>query len=181
MPASRAVGPRIARKLVVVFHVSFDSSSRHSLEHPVKRLAPHCPSAQTAPYVPLEPFPIDLQVLCRLLIERVTRVWLEKQELQSNNHRVQVQHRFPILPQDVQAHVALEVDVRVVDLLRAFDLGRVVGEVLIDRKAEVEAAAFVHSLVRVDGECEVEDVVGVCKVCFHRCTEGKLFEICTNL
>lgn len=54
-----------------------------------------------------------------------------------------------------------------VDLLRALDFRRVVGEVLIDLEVEVEAAALVHALVRVDGELEVEDVVRVGEVRLH--------------
>ena len=48
-----------------------------------------------------------------------------------------------------------------VDLLRAFDLRRIVWEVLVDREIEVEAAAFVHSFVRFDGQGEVQDIIGV--------------------
>ena len=37
--------------------------------------------------------------------------------LQPHNNRIQIQHRFPILPQNIQAHIPLEVDIRVVDFL----------------------------------------------------------------
>jgi len=54
-----------------------------------------------------------------------------------------------------------------VDLLRTLDLGWIVGEVLVHREAEVEHATFVHALVRLDGQGEVEDVVGVREGHFH--------------
>lgn len=155
--------------------------SPHSLQHTIKCLPPYRPTAQTTPDIPLEPFAINLQIFRSLLVQRITRIRLEEQELQANNHRVQVEHRLPVLAQDVQAHVALEIDVRVVDLLRAFDLGRVVGEVLVDCEAEDEAAAFVHTLVGIDGQSEVKDVVGVGKVRLHCCTQRELFEICSLL
>ena len=65
-----------------------------------------------------------------------------------------------------------------VDLLGAFDLRRVVGEVLVDDEAEVEDAVLVHALIRVDGQGEVEDVVRVGKVCLHGGTEGELRQVC---
>lgn len=148
-----------------------------SLEHPIKSLAPHRPAAQTTPDIPLEALPVDLQVLRRLLVQRVARVRLEEQELQADHHRVQVQHGLPVLAQDVQAHVPLEVDVRVVDLLRALDFRRIVGEVLVDGEAEVEAPALVHALVWVDGERKVEDVVRVGEVCLHCCAERELLQV----
>lgn len=149
----------------------------HSLKHTIKRLPPHRPTTQTTPNIPLETLAVNLQILRSLLVQRVTRIRLEEQELQANNYRVQVEYGLPVLAQDIQAHIALEVDVRVVDLLRALDLGRVVREVLVDCEAENEAAAFVHALVRVDGQSEVEDVVGIGEVRLHCCAQRELFEI----
>lgn len=168
---------QFSRGLLCLLSLCHSSLNAHSLEHTIKRLPPHRPSTKTTPNIPLEPLAINLQILCSLLVQRITRIRLEEQELQPDHHRVQIQHGLPVLAQDVQAHVALEVDVGVVDLLRAFDLGRIVRKVLVDCEAEDEAAAFVHALVRVDGEREVEDVVGVGEVGFHRCAERELFEI----
>ena len=58
-------------------------------------------------------------------------------------------------------------------LLRTFDLWRIMGEVLIDREAKMEGTAFVHSLVRFDGEGEVEDIVGVGEFGLHGAPEGE--------
>lgn len=64
-----------------------------------------------------------------------------------------------------------------INLLRTLDLGRVVREVLVDGKGEVEDAAFVHALVGFDGQGEVEDVVGVGKGHFHRAAQGEFLKV----
>jgi len=64
--------------------------------------------------------------------------WFEEQVLQPDHDRVEVEHGFPVLSQDVEADVALEVDVRVVDLWNAFDLWRFVGVVGVDGEGEGE-------------------------------------------
>lgn len=97
--------------------------------------------------------------------------------LHSHDNRVQVQHRLPVLTQDVQTHVALQVDIRVVDLLSALNLGRVMREVLVDREVEMEDTTLVHALVRLDTQGEVQDIIGVGEGHFHRVAEGQLLEI----
>ena len=64
-----------------------------------------------------------------------------------------------------------------IDLLRALHLGRVMREVLVDGKGEVEEAALVHAFVGFDGEGEVEDVVGVGEVHFHGTSQGQFLEV----
>lgn len=68
-----------------------------------------------------------------------------KTYLQPHDHRIQIQDRLPVLTQDVQANVALKVDVRVVDLLCALNLRRLMREVLVDRERKVERSALIHS------------------------------------
>lgn len=41
-------------------------------------------------------------------------------------------------------------------------------EVLVDGEVEVEGTAFVHALVGLDHEYEVEDIIGVGEGRFHR-------------
>ena len=161
-------------RTTAVFPPMMDSPS---LQHPIVRLTLHAPTAHTTPHVSLEPLAIRFQILGSLLIQRIARVRLEKQELQAHDDRVQIQNGFPVFSQDVQTHVTLEVDVRVVDLLGAFHFGRVVREILVDDKGEVEGAAAVHALVGLDGEGEVEDVVGVGEGGAHGAAEGELGEI----
>lgn len=50
----------------------------------------------------------------------------QKQVLKSIHYRVDRQHRFPVLAQDVQADISLQIDVRMVHLRLAFHLWRLV-------------------------------------------------------
>ena len=61
-----------------------------------------------------------------------------------------------------------------VDLLGAFDFGRLVGKTLSDGKCEVKPSAFVHSLVWLDRKGEVEGIVRVREVGLHGTWEGEL-------
>lgn len=60
-----------------------------------------------------------------------------------------------------------------VDLLRALDFGRLVGEALSDGECEVKPTPFVHSLIRLDREGEVEGIIGVREVGLHGTWEGE--------
>lgn len=64
-----------------------------------------------------------------------------------------------------------------IDLLCAFDLWRIVREVLVDGEVEMEAAAFVHSLIRFDGQSKVQDIIGIWERCFHSAAKSA-FELC---
>jgi len=70
--------------------------------------------------------------------------------LQADNHGIQIQYWLPIFSQDVQTDIALQIDIRMVNLLGALDLWRVVREILVDGEAEVEPSALIHSLVWID-------------------------------
>lgn len=50
------------------------------------------------------------------VVKRIIRVWLLKQECQATNHCVQIKNGFPTLPQNIEAHFALVVNVGVIDL-----------------------------------------------------------------
>jgi hypothetical protein len=79
-----------------------------------------------------------------------------------------VQDWLPVFSQDVQAHFALQIDVGMVYLLLAEDLGCLMRELLTDLESEVKLSALVHSLVWLDGEFEVQNIVGVLKCGLHR-------------
>lgn len=157
-------------------------------QYSLKALSSHRTPTHRRPYVTFECLPITLEIFCGILIERIRSIGFEEQklwlrQLPTPNHyhhhiasqtdlhayynRVQVQYRLPIFPQNIQTHVPLEVNVRVVDLLRALYFRGIVRKVLVDGEAEVEGAALVHSFVRLDGEDKVEDVVRVWEVGFH--------------
>lgn len=92
-----------------------------------------------------------------------------KTNLYTNNNGIQIQHWLPILPQNIQTNIPLQIDIGMVDLLLTFNLWRIVGEVLVDNEGECEATAFVHAFVGFYAQDEVEDVVGVWEDGFH-CT-----------
>lgn len=145
-------------------HAAFNpslSSVPSLLQDAVVLNAPDTASSHAGPHVALEAVAVACQVLGCLLVERIAGVRFEKEKLQSDNNGVEVEHRFPVFAQNVQADVALEVDVGVVDLLRALDLWRLVWEILTDVECKVEDAALVHALVGCDAQVEVQDVVGV--------------------
>ena len=140
-----------------------------------------------------EPFAIRAQIFSGFFIQRVGGIRFKEEELpllvpvfqripdpklekqtnlHAHNNRIQIQNRLPILPKNIQAHIPLQVDIGMIDLLRALDLRRIVWEVLVDGKSKVEEAALVHAFVGFDGEGEVEDVVGVGEVHFHGTTQG---------
>ena len=102
---------------------------------------------------------------------------LQATYLQSNNNSIQVQHRLPILPENIQTHIPFQIYVRMVDLLRAFYFRWVMRKVLINGEVKLERTAFVHALIGLDGECEVQDIVGVGEGCPHCFAQGA-FEFC---
>lgn len=132
-----------------------------SLEAPLKVRVPDVTPTQTLRYVALEQTTVRLQDLGRILVQRVIGIGLQEQVLQAVHDRVDGQHGLPVLPQDVQADVALQIDVRVIDLGLALDLGRFMGIAGAHLEVEPETTAFVEALVRTDDELEVEQVIGV--------------------
>lgn len=97
------------------------------------------------------------------LVHRVIRAYL-----QPDNNSIQIQHRLPVLSQNVQTHISLHVNIRMIDFLRAFDFGRIVRKVLIDCKIEMKGASFVHALIRIDCQSKVENIIGTWKFGAHR-------------
>ena len=91
--------------------------------------------------------------------------------LQSNNNSIQIEHRFPIFPQNIETDIPLQIDIRMINLLHAFHLRWVMREILIDREGKAECSALVHALVGLDREGEVEDVVCVREVRLHCAAE----------
>lgn len=97
--------------------------------------------------------------------------------MQTNDHGLYVQDRLPVLSQDVQAHFPLQIDVGVVYFFFAEDLGCLMRELLTDLKGKVELPAFVHSLIRLDREFKVQNIVGVFEDRLHRPGQFELREI----
>ena len=70
------------------------------------------------------------------MIERIIRVRLVEQINQAVNDCVDVQNGFPILPENVETDLTLEIDVGMVDARFAVDLGRSVRVVIGDLECE---------------------------------------------
>ncbi len=64
-----------------------------------------------------------------------------------------------------------------INLLGAFDLWRIVREVLVYGECEYKAATLIHALVRFDRECKIKDVIGIGKGSLHRAAERQFVQI----
>lgn len=155
------------------------SRSEHSSlqQYSVEGLSFDLATAHRRADIPPEAVSVGHEVVGGFLVQRVAGVGLEEEELQADDDCVEVEDWLPVFAQDVQADVAFEVNVGVVDLLFALDFRRLVREVLADGEGEVELAAFVQALVGSDGEGEVEDIVGVLEGCLHGAREGEFGKI----
>ena len=80
---------------------------------------------------------VRLPHLCHVVRQRVVGVRLVEEVDQAVDDGVDVEDRLPVLPQNVEADVALEVDVRVEDFGIAVDLRRLVRVHGRDREGEV--------------------------------------------
>ena len=50
------------------------------------------------------------------MVQWVIRVGLQEEENQSHDHIANIKHRFPIGTQNIQTHVAFNIDVRMIDI-----------------------------------------------------------------
>lgn len=60
----------------------------------------------------------DLKLVGGFLVERILRIGFQEEVLKSVDDGVDRQNGFPVLAEDVQADVALQVDVWMVNLLK---------------------------------------------------------------
>ena len=51
------------------------------------------------------------------------------------------------------------------------------GKILVDGEVEIERTAFIHALVRLDGQGKIENIVRIGEGGFHRFAKGA-FELC---
>ncbi|CAH0367235.1 unnamed protein product, partial [Pelagomonas calceolata] len=109
----------------------------------------------------LDVVPVELR---RLLVQGVVGVRLVEEVDQPVDDGVDVEDRLPVLAQDVEADVALEVDVRVEDLRVAVDLRRLVRVHGRDREGEVVGRALPEARVRRHDDVEFRQVVRVGKL-----------------
>lgn len=114
-------------------------------------------------HIVLKHLAIRLEHFGRLFVERIFGVGFQEQVLQSIHYRVDRQHGLPVLAQNVQANVALQVDVGMVHFRLALDLRRLMRIVGADLKTELELATAIIALVGTDEQLEVEQVIGIGK------------------
>jgi hypothetical protein len=84
-----------------------------------------------------------LPQLCRLAIERALDVWIAEHALDGEQHGADVVRRRPLLFEDIEADVAILVDVGVVARRLKLDSGRSVRVVLGKRQRQLERQALV--------------------------------------
>lgn len=74
------------------------------------------------------------------MVQRVVGVWLKEEENQAHNDVADVEDGLPVSPEDIEANVAIHVDVGVVDGRVAVDRGRLVRVLRRDAHGEVVLA-----------------------------------------
>lgn len=129
--------------------------------HPVELLAANVPTSHRVPDVSCKLLRILGQIVRRNLVQRVVRVWLQKEMQYSGKHKLQRERRLPVVPQNVQTHMALNVNVRVIDLLQTLELRRRIGETLRNAALKVKTSASVVSAVGHNAEPNVHRVASV--------------------
>lgn len=112
-------------------------------------------------YVLLKESTISLQFIGRLLIQWVLGIGFQEQILQSIHDGIDGEHGFPILAQNVQAHVSVQINIRMIHLGQAFGFGRFVRVIGSDLEAERESTPSIEAFVGRNEELEIEKVVGI--------------------
>lgn len=105
--------------------------------------------------------PVVLQDLGSLLVQWVLGVGLQEEILQAINYGVYRKDWLPVLSEDVEADVALEVNIGMINHCLTLHLGRVVWVTLSHLKTEYKLATLIEALIRTDNQLEVEEVVWV--------------------
>ena len=126
----------------------------------------------------LELVDVPPEQLGGFVVERVVGVGLVEEVDEAVDDGIDVEDGLPVLPKDVEADLALEVDVGVVDARFAVDLGRGVGVVVGDLEGEKVSGALPESGVGGDGDVEGGEVVRVGEVDLGNLSSVELGNIC---
>lgn len=118
-------------------------------------------------HVTLEHLDIVAVELCGFLVERIVWIGLIEQVDQAIYYGVDVEHRLPVLAQDVKADIAFKVDVRVKDPRLAVHLGRFVRVHRGDCEGESVGCALPEARIWRDDDVELGKVVSIRKA--NRC------------
>ena len=95
------------------------------------------------------------------MVEWIVGVGLVKEVDEAIDDGVDVEDGLPVLPEDIEADLTLEVDVGVVDARFAVDLGRGVGVMVGDLESEEVGGTLPEAGVGSDGDVEGGEVVRV--------------------
>lgn len=121
-------------------------------------------TAEGSLHKPLELVDVPPEQLGGLVVEGIVGVGLVEEVDEAVDDGIDVEDGLPVLPEDVEADLALEVDVGMVDARFAVDLGRRVGVVVGDLEREEVGGALPESSVWGDGDFEGGEVVRVGEV-----------------
>merc|ERR1719362_1953729 len=106
------------------------------------------------------------------MVQRIARIWFQEQVEKAVDDRRDGQHWLPVLTQNVEAHIALEVDVWMVDFRLTFHFGRLMRIEWRYIENERVACSLPKAFVGCDYYAEVHQVVLVGKINTH--LSGKL-------
>ena len=100
----------------------------------------------------------------RLVVEWVVRIRLQEEEDESHDYVSDVQDRFPVGAEDVEADVAVGVDIRVVNGRVAVHYGRLIRVFVRDAHRKVELGTHPDGVLlstQVHRESKHHDICGV--------------------
>lgn len=117
-------------------------------------------------YIHFEGSSVALELCRGLLVQRILRVGLQKEILESVDDGVDGEDRLPILAQNVETNITLQVNVGVVNLRLTFHLGRFMGVGVSYLETEGKLSMSIKALIRKNDELEVEEIICVRELCF---------------
>lgn len=132
---------------------------------------------QSAAHNPLELVAVVAEQFSSLTIQRIVGVGLIEEIYEAVDDGVDVQYRLPILLQNVQANVAFQINVWMIDFSLAQDFGRLVGILRMDMEVEDIPSSCPVACVRTDCHCEVCKIVWIRKVNFCGISRVKFSDI----
>ena len=106
----------------------------------------HCTAPERVGHLTLEARWLIPELCCCLVVEWIVGVWLNEEENEAENDWVDSEDGLPVGTQNVEAHIAVRVDVGVVDRRIAVDLGRFVRVAVRDGDAELVLAPLPHAI-----------------------------------
>mmetsp|Transcript_26700 Transcript_26700/g.67923 ORF Transcript_26700/g.67923 Transcript_26700/m.67923 type:complete len:213 (-) Transcript_26700:163-801(-) len=142
-----------------VYEDDVRSSRRKLRKHVALPSNHHTSTAEGRAHEFLEFVAVRCEQVGSLLVEWVISIWLQHEELQTMDDALDREHGLPVFPQDVEAHMSLHVNIRVIHSGFAEHLWCVVWVRLRYLDVEHELPLSVVAFVRTDLHLEVHQVV----------------------